>query len=1339
MDVPKSLEEHRLGSPMSSQRARAVSCVAVLVLMSLAPLAMTVGASSSILLSSDVRHVVLEPGQSTNVTLTIENNGSSITSYNLTLNNSGLSSVWDIVPVDSVVSNVFPTWSKNTTIVVRLLEGATVADSGSFTLTATDTSTNASESHEVHVSVAPWYQPSLSAASSSRVDMAAGASVNLTYTATNYGTVTDTFLLDVEVEPDLSGWWTNQTNNTSGNTSGNTTTSPSMSVLMYGNSYTAGNNLGSVVESILDADGYNGSVTPLSGGGMMLDDHWQNVNTTGHQWNTSLRGNTWDYVVLQDQSQVPSLPTNDSSWQASKNASIHLSGFIEDEGAEAVLFMTWGRRSGESGAQWHQYANINQNFTSMQERLTEGYVRFAENITSAGHTVWIAPVGLAYKTVHDGVVAAGGDPTASGNLFYDLYTSDGSHPSLSGSYLAACVLHSTVTGETCVGSNDSINLSASVKLELQQAADDTVFNQTAGMSYYPWEVGGTAAFGLGASVPSGWYLQWVDDEVTNLAAGASQSATLSVTVPADAAPDFYGYRLTVGSTNGNITSSTVLVIEVLPDADVALAFLDQDADFLPGQSTLTSVQVTNTGNTPLDIDWTVETPVGEMCSAALQDAQTLNLLPEAQSTVALQVDVASDASSADTCEVTLSAHVPVDDSTQMLEQLVFVINVDERVNFSLSGPATSLSFEPTTGATYEVRVDNDGSDEVTFYLNVEPASGLTTVLVTASGVTVAPGETGIWSVNTKGDAGTAGAFAQAFTATHAGVTNGVSVEVRLLEVPEVTLTGPGEDRLLVTPGGVSSMNLTLTNTGTANLSLASLLSGLPAGITASVSPSSLTLNTSSSVVVVLAVEAAVSAAPSSHEVGLTFSGDGVSAVFGFDLIIVERSDVIANGVGSVLLATPTQTTQYMVDVTNLGTQSDVYIVDWSTESEGSWYEFTVSPTTFQLSAGSTQTVAISVREVGQGAPIGGVKHVFTVTSTSDATTTDSLEITVLSVVANANLTVFAEQASAKPGETVYGVVVLTNTGASEDTFTVTTVGTDCGLDASVTLAPGLSSSALGWSCVVPNDAEAGQRGLVFRAVSTVRSNIAVEHTTFYTVKTDFPSNTLVALAFEETSLSLGVDSSSSTVLKVQNLANAEVSGSLEVLGEETGLLLFEWTRLSDQASTNSFTLSPGSTVEFKLTLISNTARTASAEVVVRSTATGAGVTTSDQALPLSVSIDGPALPPNGLALPLGLTVSQPVTLGVMGLGWLVAVLAVRQLRGRQDAEESEKHFEEEVEDDVDEGAEEAPALGYNECRLDGESKVNCPTCDARLGVPRGSTPPFRFTCPQCENKIRVVE
>jgi hypothetical protein len=186
------------------------------------------------------------------------------------------------------------------------------------------------------------------------------------------------------------------------------------------------------------------------------------------------------------------------------------------------------------------------------------------------------------------------------------------------------------------------------------------------------------------------------------------------------------------------------------------------------------------------------------------------------------------------------------------------------------------------------------------------------------------------------------------------------------------------------------------------------------------------------------------------------------------------------------------------------------------------------------------------------------------------------------------------------------------------------------------------------------------------------------------------------------------------------------------------VLILEWVRLSDQTATQEYTLTAGSTVEFKLTVISNTARTADAEVVVRATSSGGGVLTTDQSLPLIVAVEGPALPPNGLALPLGLSVSQPVTLGVMGLGWLLAILAVRTLRRRPGGDDVD-FTEEVVEEQEEEPEKDVPELGYNECRLDGESKVNCPTCDARLGVPRGSVPPFRFTCPQCSNKIRVVE
>ena len=1114
---------------MSSRPARAVACVLVLLMMSLSPLIGSASAHDSILVSTDMQHVVLEPGQNINVTLTVENNGSSIETYNLSVDTSSLAAYWHVLPLDETVDNIIPTQSKNATIVVRLDEGATVADSGSFTVTITEPDNSVSTSLTVLVSVAPAYHPSLTTSQTDPFTMASGASTTLAFAAHNLGTVTDTLLLDVEVEPDLSGWWANQSNNSG-------TASPSMSLLMYGNSYTGFNNLGSLVESVVDADGYNGSVTALTGGGLMLSDHWQNVNTSGHQWNTTLRSQTLDYVVLQDQSQVPSLPSSDSYWQESKNASVLLSSEIEAEGAETVLFMTWGRRSGESPNQWHQYNDINQNFTDMQERLTEGYTRYAENITSAGNTAWIAPVGLAFKTVHDAVVAAGDDPTASGNLFYDLYDNDGSHPSLSGSYLAACVMHSTITGETCAGSNDSVSLSANVKLALQEAADDTVFNQTAGMSYYPWEVSGTAAFGSGSSIPSGWYIEWQEDEVANLAAGGSQQVTLSISVPADAAPDYYGYRLTVASTNGNISSSTLLVVEVVSaEPSVTLAFLQQNDLFLPGQSTSSAVQLTNTGNVGLDLDWDITTDVNSLCEVSMSSAQSLDVQPAEVLDVGFVVEVDEAADSTDDCSSTLTAWHQVEGAMVQLDQLTFQVDIDEAVDFSLSGPLNIVDIVPSDGINYEVRVTNHGSDAAMFYLDISETAGLDTVLVSASGVNVLPGEIGVWTVNTKGDTTLSGILQQPFATTYGGQTATTLVDVNLLEVASFDLLGPTEDRLLISPGASSSMSFTLTNTGTADLALTSSLLGVPVGVSATLSDTSLVLSKGESATVNVNFSAQTGATPSTTDVTLAYASGDLSEEFSFDLIVIDRAEVSLNAVQNRLLANPASSTTMTVDVTNLGTQSDVFAVEWTAQTTGDWFAFTVEPTTFQLSPGSTQKVSIGVLEALQGAPSGGVVHQLSVASTTDASVAASTDITVEAVDANANITVLKEQSTAKPGESVYGSIVLTNTGNAEDTYSITSVGTDCGLDTSVTLAPGLSSTPLGWSCIVPNDAASGQRTVSFRAVSSIRSNVAVETAMIYTVEATWPGDSLVALTFEDTSLSLGVDSSTSTVLTVQKL------------------------------------------------------------------------------------------------------------------------------------------------------------------------------------------------------------
>ena len=48
-------------------------------------------------------------------------------------------------------------------------------------------------------------------------------------------------------------------------------------------------------------------------------------------------------------------------------------------------------------------------------------------------------------------------------------------------------------------------------------------------------------------------------------------------------------------------------------------------------------------------------------------------------------------------------------------------------------------------------------------------------------------------------------------------------------------------------------------------------------------------------------------------------------------------------------------------------------------------------------------------------------------------------------------------------------------------------------------------------------------------------------------------------------------------------------------------------------------------------------------------------------------------------------------------------------------------------------------LGEGETRLLDSSRVECPSCSSILGVPSGSEPPFRFNCPSCGAKIKVVE
>lgn len=234
-------------------------------------------------------------------------------------------------------------------------------------------------------------------------------------------------------------------------------------ILFLGNSYTAANNLPESVSYLASSLGdsvYFDSNTP---GGYRLVDHINNSTTLA-----KISQQDWDFVVLQAQSQEPSKHPSQVATEVLPYASI-LNDLIKSNNActETVFYMTWGRKYGDAQncATWPPVCT----FIGMQERLMTGYMTMAVQNEST-----VAPVGLTWKHSMDN------DPDS----LINLYSGDNSHPSLSGTYLTACVMYATMFQKSPVGANYAPGLSENDALFLQQMAEDVVLNEAYNFDFY---------------------------------------------------------------------------------------------------------------------------------------------------------------------------------------------------------------------------------------------------------------------------------------------------------------------------------------------------------------------------------------------------------------------------------------------------------------------------------------------------------------------------------------------------------------------------------------------------------------------------------------------------------------------------------------------------------------------------------------------------------------------------------------------------------------------------------------------------------------------------------------
>jgi hypothetical protein len=214
---------------------------------------------------------------------------------------------------------------------------------------------------------------------------------------------------------------------------------PCVRVLFLGNSYTYVNDLPAVFRDLARAGGRNVETGMVANGGETLAQHAASPDSLG-----AIRGSRWQFVVLQEQSEIPALA---AAWQTQMfPATETLVASIRSAGATPILLETWAHRDG--------LPDQGLDDAAMQAAITQGY-----RSLGAALGVAVAPAGEAWQTV------LRANPTIA------LWQADGSHPSPAGTYLAACVLYARIFDASPVGVADTGGLSPDVAQALQVAAE----------------------------------------------------------------------------------------------------------------------------------------------------------------------------------------------------------------------------------------------------------------------------------------------------------------------------------------------------------------------------------------------------------------------------------------------------------------------------------------------------------------------------------------------------------------------------------------------------------------------------------------------------------------------------------------------------------------------------------------------------------------------------------------------------------------------------------------------------------------------------------------------------
>lgn len=218
-------------------------------------------------------------------------------------------------------------------------------------------------------------------------------------------------------------------------------------VLFVGNSLTLRNDLPGMVKQIAATKGIPVETSTSARGSARLAHHFRDTGLLQR-----LDETPWDFVVLQEHTQLPALNESDVARDSLPFAAeLAARARKVSAGTRVVFYMGMAHREGD---QFHKKTlPAVGSYTGMQARTNATYRRMAKTSNAM-----LAPVGEVWARMradHPGI---------------ELYV-DERHPSVAGTYLAACVFFTTLFSQSCASAYVPGSLEGAIAATIQQVSD----------------------------------------------------------------------------------------------------------------------------------------------------------------------------------------------------------------------------------------------------------------------------------------------------------------------------------------------------------------------------------------------------------------------------------------------------------------------------------------------------------------------------------------------------------------------------------------------------------------------------------------------------------------------------------------------------------------------------------------------------------------------------------------------------------------------------------------------------------------------------------------------------